>query len=129
MSIPEDAKYFSETTNTFYKDGPNGRLMYFQLCDDEWYISSYLISDVEKIGKLNKIEPDMVNHPPHYTQGEIECIDAIHSALGREQYEGYLRGACIKYMWRYNNKGGVESLNKAQWYLNKMVELYEKKKP
>lgn len=68
---------------------------------------------------------DVVNHPPHYTQGGIECIDAIKAALGEEQYEGYLRGACIKYLWRYKMKSGVESLKKAEWYLKRLIELNE----
>ena len=68
---------------------------------------------------------DVVNHPPHYTQGDIECIDAIKAALGEEQYEGYLRGACIKYLWRYKMKSGVESLKKSEWYLKRLIELNE----
>lgn len=70
---------------------------------------------------------DVVNHPSHYTQGDIECIDAIKAALGEEQYEGYLRGACIKYLWRYEEKGGLESVRKAQWYLNKLISELEDK--
>lgn len=68
---------------------------------------------------------DVVNHPSHYTQGGIECIDAIKAALGEEQYEGYLRGACIKYLWRYKMKSGVESLKKSEWYLKRLIELNE----
>lgn len=68
---------------------------------------------------------DVVNHPSHYTQGDIECIDAIKAALGEEQYEGYLRGACIKYLWRYKMKSGVESLKKSEWYLKRLIELNE----
>lgn len=68
---------------------------------------------------------DVINHPSHYTQGGIECIDAIKAALGEEQYEGYLRGACIKYLWRYKMKSGVESLKKSEWYLKRLIELNE----
>ena len=68
---------------------------------------------------------DVVNHPSHYTQGDIECIDAIKAALGEEQYEWYLRGACIKYLWRYKMKSGVESLKKSEWYLKRLIELNE----
>lgn len=70
---------------------------------------------------------DVVNHPPHYTQGGIECIDAIKAALGEEQYEGYLRGACIKYLWRYEEKNGLEDVKKAKWYLNKLISELESK--
>ena len=66
---------------------------------------------------------DNVNHPPHYTKDEIECIDAIRSATG-EGYEYYLQGNIIKYIWRYRHKNGVEDLKKAKWYLQKLIEEY-----
>lgn len=74
-------------------------------------------------------QPDLVNSPPHYRQGDIECIDAIRAALTEDQYEGYLRGACMKYLWRYNLKGGVESLRKANWHLDRLISHNEKKRP
>lgn len=64
---------------------------------------------------------DNVNHPQHYTNGEIECIDAIESSMTKEEFCGYLKGNCMKYIWRYSNKGGLEDLLKAQWYLNKLI--------
>lgn len=66
---------------------------------------------------------DNVNHPSHYTQGGIECIDAIQASMSNEAFCGYLKGNVQKYMWRYENKGGLESLHKAQWYLNKLVQV------
>lgn len=65
--------------------------------------------------------PDMVNHPPHYKQGDIECIDAIKAALTPEEYRGYCKGNALKYVWRELHKGGVESLRKAQWYLSRIL--------
>lgn len=66
---------------------------------------------------------DQVNHPSHYTSGSIECIDAIESSMTSEAFAGFLKGNVQKYMWRYENKGGVESLQKAQWYLNRLILL------
>ena len=66
---------------------------------------------------------DAIN--PEYYKGEIECIDAIRVALGREGFEGYLRGICIKYLWRCEKKGGIEDLKKAQWYMNRLIEFME----
>ena len=66
---------------------------------------------------------DNVNHPAHYTDGGIECIEAIEAQLTREEYRGYLKGNCVKYLWREKHKGGTESLKKAQWYLNRLVDL------
>lgn len=61
---------------------------------------------------------DMVNHPPHYTNGNVECIDAIEGALTEEEFRGYCKGNAIKYIWRERMKGGGESIQKALWYLN-----------
>lgn len=66
---------------------------------------------------------DNVNNPSHYNKGGVECIDAIQSSMTKEAFCGYLKGNVQKYMWRYENKGGVESLQKAQWYLNKLIEV------
>jgi len=68
---------------------------------------------------------DLVNHPPHYASGSIECIEAIEAQLTPEEYRGYLKGNCVKYQWRERQKGGVESLKKAQWYLNRLIALDE----
>ncbi len=65
---------------------------------------------------------DMVNHPPHYTAGGIECIDAIKAALTEEEFRGYCKGNALKYIWREKHKGGEESMKKAVWYLNKLTE-------
>lgn len=71
---------------------------------------------------VDAVFKDDVNHPSHYDKGEIECIDAIESSMSKEAFCGYLKGNVQKYMWRYENKGGVESLQKAKWYLNKLIE-------
>lgn len=65
---------------------------------------------------------DNVNRPDHYTRGGIECIDAIKAALTPEEFRGYCKGNIIKYIWRERHKGGDESLQKARWYLNKVLE-------
>lgn len=65
---------------------------------------------------------DMVNNPPHYNAGSIECIEAIRSALTKEEFRGYCKGNALKYVWREAHKGGNESLQKAVWYLNKTQE-------
>lgn len=65
---------------------------------------------------------DMVNAPPHYRQGDIECIDAIRAALTPEEFRGYCKGNAIKYIWRERYKGGNESIEKADYYMNKARE-------
>lgn len=71
---------------------------------------------------------DLINHPSHYTGGEIECIDAIESAvIGKGGFEGVCVANVIKYLWRYEAKGGVEDVKKAGWYLDRLVKILEKK--
>jgi len=69
------------------------------------------------------IKEDLVNHPSHYTDGNIECIEAIEAQLTPEEYRGYLKGNVAKYLWREKYKGGVQSLQKAQWYLTRLVDI------
>jgi len=67
----------------------------------------------------------MVENPPHYNAGSIECIEAIKASMSTESYTGYLKGNVQKYVWRYEDKNGVEDLRKAQWYLNKLIAEVE----
>ena len=65
---------------------------------------------------------DMVNHPPHYNQAGIEALDAILAATN-EGSEYYLQGNIIKYLWRYRYKNGIEDIDKAIFYLNKLRKV------
>ena len=66
---------------------------------------------------------DQVNHPEHYTNGSIECIEAIEASMPHDGFCEYLKGNVIKYLWRYRHKDNpVQDLEKAQWYLNKLIE-------
>ena len=66
---------------------------------------------------------DPVEKPMHYAAGNVECIDAIEAQLTPEEFRGYLKGNVAKYLWRERKKGGKESLKKAKWYLNKLIDL------
>lgn len=66
---------------------------------------------------------DAVKRPSHYGQGEIECIDYIKDFLTREEYIGYLRGNIAKYMHRWRYKNGTQDLQKAEWYLQRLIEV------
>lgn len=63
----------------------------------------------------------MVNHPPHYIQGGVECLDAIAASMHPEAFAGFLKGNALKYIWRYDKKGGVQDLEKAAFYLKKLI--------
>lgn len=51
---------------------------------------------------------DNVNHPKHYTQGGIECIDALAAAtINLQGLEAVCTANAIKYLWRWKSKNGV----------------------
>ena len=68
---------------------------------------------------------DTVNHPAHYTSGDVECIDAIRSSMTADGFCDYCKGNIIKYIWRWRDKGGVEDLKKAQVYLGWLIEAVD----
>ena len=68
---------------------------------------------------------DMVNHPPHYNQGKYEVIDIIEDSL-KECFEPYCIGNVLKYVMRYKIKNGLQDLEKAAWYLNRVIEHKKK---
>ena len=72
--------------------------------------------------KVSTKEHDAVNHPSHYTRGDIEVIDFIE-----DQQLPYHLGNVVKYVARAGYKGDkVEDLKKAQWYLNRYIRTLEK---
>ena len=83
------------------------------------------LEKLEASGKEAYGGVDLVNSPPHYNQAGIECVDAIAAATG-DGFQYYLQGNIIKYLWRYRYKNGIQDLEKAQWYLNKLIETLEK---
>jgi len=66
---------------------------------------------------------DMVNNPPHYTNGGIETIDFIKAKLTPDEYRGFLKGTCIKYASRLGNKLNTDDAGKLAWYANKLGDL------
>lgn len=70
---------------------------------------------------------DAVNHPAHYTQGGVECIDALTAATtGLNGIEAVCTANAIKYLWRWKRKNGVEDLEKAQFYINYLINNLKK---
>ena len=71
-----------------------------------------------------RLDVDMVNHPPHYTSGRVETIEAIQSALSMDEFHGYCKGNAMKYIWRAGLKSmdWIEDIEKAILYLNRMVD-------
>ena len=70
---------------------------------------------------------DNVNHPSHYTNGSIECVDAIKSAVSKLRgIEAVFTANAIKYLWRWKHKNGVEDLKKSVWYIERLIKELEK---
>ena len=60
---------------------------------------------------------DSVYKPYHYTQGDIECIDAMVEAFGDDQTSIYCQLNAFKSLWRADLKSSDQDLEKAIWYL------------
>ena len=85
--------------------------------DEEWH------HEGTECHYRDRTTSDMVDHPKHYTTGSVECIDAIESAVtGLDGVEAVLTGHIIRYVWRWKQKGGVEDLRKAEWYLKRLIQ-------
>jgi hypothetical protein len=88
-----------------------------------------LIKLIRKGGLKAIMEKDMVNHPPHYTSKAvcdkcncpIECIDIT-------RHMSFNLGNAVKYLWRWQSKGGLEDLRKARWYLEDAINDLERKR-
>lgn len=63
-----------------------------------------------------------VDHPSHYNHGGKETIEILKDFLTEDEFKGFLKGNVLKYMHRYKFKNGMEDLNKASWYLDKLKE-------
>lgn len=62
----------------------------------------------------------------HYVSKTVQPWDAMGCWMSSEQFKGFLRGNCIKYLARCDDKGGVEDLRKARHYLDKLIEMETK---
>ena len=67
-------------------------------------------------------EKETVNHPAHY-QGKHECIDEMIALFGVEAVKHFCMCNVYKYRFRAANKNGQEDLDKADWYMDKLMEL------
>lgn len=86
----------------------------------EWLINLGYESD--GLDRVLEVKSDNIN-PAHYQQGGIETFDYIRAKLTSHELDGYLKGNIIKYVSRERLKNRTEDLKKAQWYLDKLVEI------
>lgn len=62
----------------------------------------------------------------HYTSKKVQPWHAMESWMTAEQFDGFLRGNVIKYVARCDDKGGVEDLQKARHYIDRLIEHRER---
>lgn len=97
-------------------------------CDDEERITWREPNVTFKNAITNEIitqikRADNVNHPSHYTDGNIEVIDYIE-----DKKLNYHLGNVVKYVSRAGKKDSnktIEDLKKARWYLDRYIEKLE----
>jgi hypothetical protein len=78
-------------------------------------------------GREKRIEQDMVNNPPHYTQGGMETIDIMEAKSTPEEFKGHLKLTALKYLTRAGHKESeLQDAKKTQWYVNRWVKTLEK---
>ena len=73
--------------------------------------------DVKDYAEAGHPQPDVVNHPTHYTShpSGVECIQIT-------EHMSFLMGNAMKYLWRADLKNGTEDLMKAAWYIQREIE-------
>jgi len=84
-------------------------------------------ADWDTLTALNNLSirktPDPVERPDHYNSGAIEDIEAIKASMPQGEFNGYLKGNALKYLWRYDYKGKpVEYLRKCKWYIERLLK-------
>lgn len=68
---------------------------------------------------------DVVKNPKHYTKGKVQLKDAWKASMSKEALCGLFKGNVMKYLWRYEDKNGVEDLKKARQYLEWLIKEVE----
>ena len=88
-----------------------------------------VIVDENKVETTKEEKVDMVNHPPHYQicpgLEVIDIIDNVTEWLGLTGKEAYHYTQLLGYILRYKKKNGKEDLEKARFFLNRMIDKYD----
>ena len=86
--------------------------------------SMKLEAEVENLISRRDPYNDPVARPAHYqSEDGIEAIDVIKAFV--PDPHSYYMGNVLKYVMRHLQKNGKQDLEKAQWYLNEMIEEYD----
>lgn len=132
MTLKEKVKRIEEYCENRQCDG-TCPLEYRDTCYDcgNERLEACVVENYEILfGGSEKVEPEAtpeketVNHPAHY-QGKHECIDEMIALFGVEAVKHFCMCNVYKYRFRAANKNGQEDLDKADWYMDKLMELEE----
>lgn len=93
----------------------------------DWLKEAEKTQDIQPLVNIDEAAHDAVNHPNHYCKGGIECINVIRAIMSPEQFQGYCIGNVTKYVFRWQDKDGLQDLKKAAVYLNWAIEAAEEK--
>jgi hypothetical protein len=127
-----EQKYYNDMKNTFTAGNvempANALENFVKAPNGELIPKSLLAGKPEPEFTLDARKPsDPVNHPKHYTKGDVECIDALAAAtIDLTGMEAVCTANAIKYLWRWKHKNGVEDLNKARFYIDKLINELQK---
>lgn len=97
-----------------------------------------LAEDVRKVLDNAKQNYEMVNHPKHYNNYDVEVVDMMEKIWGTKATMEWCKMTAYKYRMRMGTKPGendtpeamknklLEDFSKEQWYLKKADELKSK---
>lgn len=85
-----------------------------------YYFNSYFYNDFDSDAN------DNYKNPAHYKHGKYDLISHLADILTEEELRGFLKGNIFKYVDRYQDKNGIEDLEKAREYTHRLEE-FEKK--
>ena len=74
-------------------------------------------------GQYDTPPTDLVNRPPHYNKGEIECIKYIEDSLGPLGFSFYCEGNAKKYLHRWRYKDQIRDLEKLQYFITELIRV------
>lgn len=100
----------------------DGRLYVDQADYDAFVINNPKYNTIDE-GEGEKTK-ETVDHPAHYNrEGAMECLDEMILLYGEEATMHFCLLSAHKYRYRAGEKGGIEDMQKSDWYLKKYSEL------
>ena len=119
---PDGVRGYCKGIALKYLYGVNKNNALRRLTKAKYYLDE-LVSYLERIESVDK---DTLK-PTYYKKGEIETIDIIDDALDEEEKDGFYVGMILRYIHREKSKTKLEDLMKAQYYLNRYINIVKER--